>query len=230
VERFRSLPFRGTGRRRGGMGWPGSPRGCFGGGKIIPPLRTLRLRIGFGAAAILIAAVLAGYPLVYAGDLTAAAALLAALGLLFVVVTVISRTRFAVAAGLFALAAEYVLVEASDRVGVVSIIGYAAGLVVLAEILVWLEQLPYPARMDVTVLSRWLQGVGLIGLSAAGLAVIVLAAAGLRIPGAVSGAIAASLAVLLLIAIPWLLIKRPPGRAAGRKQPVGPGGGRSVGT
>ena len=64
-------------------------------------------------------------------------ALLAGLGLLFVLPAVVFRTRFATAAGLFSLAAEYVLVEVTDRVAILSIAGYAAGLVILAELLLW---------------------------------------------------------------------------------------------
>ena len=97
---------------------------------------------------MVLAAALAGYSLVYAGGLRAPAALLAGLGLIFVLAAVVFRRPFAVAAGLFALAAEYVLVEVTGHVPTVSLAGYAAGFVVLAEVLLWQGQLPSAARMD----------------------------------------------------------------------------------
>jgi hypothetical protein len=159
------------------------------------------------------AVALAGYPLAYAGNLTALAAVLAALGLVFVLVAVAFRARFAVGAGLFAIAAEYVLVEVAGKVATASIVGYAVGLVVLAEIVLWHGLLPSPARMDTAVLTRWLQTVALTGLGAAVLAFVVLAGAGLTIPGATPAAIAGSGAGILLVAIPWLLLRRSPGHA-----------------
>jgi hypothetical protein len=166
---------------------------------------------------VLLAAALAGYPLAYAGGLTAPAALLAAFGLLFVLAAVVFRARSAVGPGLFALAAEYVLAEVTGRVATASIVGYAVGLVILAEIVLWQGMLPSPARMDTAVLTRWLRGVVLIGLGGAVLAVVVLAGADLAIPGAISGAIAGSGAGILLLAIPWLLLTKRPDRVGHAK-------------
>jgi hypothetical protein len=158
-------------------------------------------------AAGAVAAILAGYPLGHAGDLIAPAALLAALGLLSALGSLLFRLRFVLAPGLLALAAEYVLVETSGRVPAVSLAGYSAGLVVLAEVLLWQRELPTPARMDVLVLVRWLQGVGLSALAAAVLAFIVLFAAGLQLPGPAWGALAGAAAGMLLLALPWLLLR-----------------------
>jgi hypothetical protein len=161
-----------------------------------------------GAAATVIAAALAGYSLAYAGELTPPAALLTGLGLFFVLLAVVFRARFAVAAGLLVLAAEYVLIEVTDRVPAVSIAGYAVGLVVLAELLLWSEQLPSPARMEVAVLTRWLQGVALTAAAAAGLALIVLTAAGFHVSGAFTGTVGGAAAAAVLLALPWLLVRR----------------------
>ncbi len=158
--------------------------------------------------AAVLAAALAGYPLAYAGDLTPPAALLAGLGLLFVLAAAVFRVRFAVAVGLFALAAEYVLVEVTDHVATVSIAGYAVGLVVLAEVLLWSGQLPSPARMDVAVVTRWLRGVAATALAGAALALVVLAAAGFRMPGVLTGTIAGAAAAAVMLALPWLLVRR----------------------
>ena len=134
--------------------------------------------------------------------------MLAGLGLLFVLAAAVFRVRFAVAAGLFALAAEYVLVEVTDHVATVSIAGYAVGLVVLAEVLLWSGQLPSPARMDVAVVARWLQGVAATALAGAALALVVLAAAGFQIPGVLSGTMAGAAAAAVMLALPWLLLRR----------------------
>lgn len=161
----------------------------------------------------MLAAALAGYPLVYAGDLIAPAALLAGLGLLLVLLSILPRAPFVLAPGLLALAGGYVLVEATNRAAALSVVGYAAGLVVLAELLLWLGQLPSPGRMESAVLARWLQGVALIAMAAVVLAALVLVAGELQLAGAVSGAMAGSLALLLLLGLPWFLLRTRSRRA-----------------
>jgi hypothetical protein len=166
---------------------------------------------------VLLAAVLAGYPLAYAGELAPPVALLAGLGVVLVIPAVVFRARFATTAGLCALAAEYVLVEVTDRVAILSIVGYAVGLVILAELLLWPVSLPAPGRVDLSVVVRWLRGLTLIALAAAVLAILVLAAAGFRIPGAPTGTIAAAAAAAIVLALPWLLLRRSLARGAPRK-------------
>ncbi len=143
-------------------------------------------------------------------------ALLAGLGLLFVIPAVVFRSRSATAAGLFLLAAEYVLVEVTDRVAILSIAGYAAGLVILAELLLWSASLPSPSRVDLSVITRWLWGVTLIAVAAAALAIMVLAVADLRIPGGPTGTIAGATAAAMVLALPWLLLRRRLARSAPR--------------
>jgi hypothetical protein len=144
---------------------------------------------------------------------------LAGVGVLSVLLAVTLRVSSAITVGLFALAAEYVLLEAAGHVATFSIVAYAAGLVVLAEILLWLRQLPSSARVDAAVVAGWARGVALIALGTIVLTVVVLAAAGLQIPGAVSGALAGAAAVVFLLALVWALGR---GRRAGDERRKGP--------
>ena len=85
----------------------------------------------------MLACVLAAYPIVVTTRALAFAVVpLAALGVLFALLALLFRVRFA-AGALFALAVEYVLVEVTGHAGGLSIIGYAVGLVVLCELLFW---------------------------------------------------------------------------------------------
>jgi hypothetical protein len=183
------------------------PGRCHRGGENIPPLRAHRLRIVSGIAALIVAAALAAYPVVYAGNLTPPAALLAGAGLFFALVAVVFRARFAVGVALFALAGGYVLIEVAGRLATISVAAYAVGLIVLAEVLSWPAQLPLRARVDRKIVVRWAQRVALMAVGAALLALLVLVAAGLQIPGAVYGAVLGAAAALLLLAVPWLLTR-----------------------
>ena len=132
---------------------------------------------------------------------------LAVLGVLFALTALVLRARFTGAA-VFILAVEYTIVEVTDRVGSLSIVAYAVGLVVLCELLLWFGRLPTRGLADASAVVGQLRGIGLLGLAAALLALVALAAAGLRIPGALAGTIAGSAAAIILLALPRFLVTR----------------------
>jgi hypothetical protein len=156
---------------------------------------------------MVVAAALAGYALAYAGDLVAPAALLAGLGLLLALLTLTLRLRVT-ALAVLSLAGEYVLVEVTGRVATLTVVGYAVGLAVFAELALWTADLPASGRADMAVVTRGLRGVVLIAIGAAALALLVLIASGLQIPGAVPATIAGAAAAAVLLALPWLLVRR----------------------
>jgi hypothetical protein len=156
---------------------------------------------------MVVAAALAAYALAYAGDLIAPAALLAGLGLLLALLALTLRPRVTVLAVL-SLAAEYVLVEISGRVSTLTVVGYAVGLAVFAELVLWAAELPASGRADVAVVSGGLRGLVLIAIGAAALALLVLVASGLQIPGAVPATIAGVTAAAALLVLPWIMVRR----------------------
>lgn len=154
----------------------------------------------------MLAAGLAAYPVVQAGALGRAVLLLAVLAMVCVVAAVVLWGRLAGVA-LFLLAAEYVVVEATSRVGPLSIVVYAVGLIVLFELLLWSAELPRRAVVDRAVATHRVLSLGLIASAAALLALVALAAAGLSLGGAYRGALIGVVAAVLLIGSPWVLVR-----------------------
>jgi hypothetical protein len=165
-------------------------------------------------AASLLAAGLAAYPVVTAGRLAPLLGLLAAVGVLCVLLALAARGLFTGAA-LFTLALEYALAEVTGRVPAGSVIGYAAGLIVVSELLLWSARLPRSASADRAVAAGHVLALALLAVAAAVLAVAVLAAAGLRLPGALEAALLGTAAAVALLALPWLLLRRSVDRTTG---------------
>lgn len=131
---------------------------------------------------------------------------------------------------LFLLAGEYVLAEATGHVPAVSVTAYAAGLILLAELLLWAAQLPRRARADRAVAVRYLITLAVLAFAAALLALIVLAASSVRLPGALAAALLGTAAAVTLLALPLLLARRAGHEGTGRGgegagQGPGPHGG-----
>jgi hypothetical protein len=151
-----------------------------------------------------------------------------------VLTAVLARGRLAGPA-LFTLATEYAIVEATGHAPAASVIGYAAGLILVSELLLWAAQLPRTAAADRAVAAVHLTTLAAIALAAAVLALAVLAAGGLRLPGALAAALLGTAAAVALLALPWLLLRRP-GSPGTRKRPAGapgsgapaPGGGQAT--
>jgi len=84
---------------------------------------------------------------------------------------------------LFTLATEYTIVEVTGHAPAASVIAYAAGLIVVSELLLWAAQLPRSATADRAVATGRLTLLTAIAAAAALLALAVLAATDLRLPG-----------------------------------------------
>ncbi len=121
---------------------------------------------------------------------------------------------------LFTLATEYTIVEVTGHAPAASVIAYAAGLIVVSELLLWAAQLPRSATADRAVATGRLTLLTAIAAAAALLALAVLAATDLRLPGALAAALLGTAAAVALLALPWLLLRRP-GSPAARQQPAG---------
>jgi len=189
------------------MGRPAAARQGDRGGESIPTLRTLRLRLTADAAAAAIATGLATYPIVVAGVLAPLIAALAGIALLCTLLAIVSRRRF-VGAALFALATEYVVVEATGRAAATSVVAYAVGLILLSELLLLAAELPRRGLVDASVVASGLLALGGIALAAALLALVTLAASAVRLPGGFEAALLGSVAAVALLGIPLLLLRR----------------------
>jgi hypothetical protein len=132
---------------------------------------------------------------------------LAAAGLLCVLVAPLARGPFTGVA-LFALATEYTVAEVTGHIPAVSVAGYAVGLITVSELLLWSAQLPRSAAADREVAARELLMLAAIAVAAAVLGAVVLAAAGVRLPGALDAALLGVAAAVTLLALPWLLLRR----------------------
>jgi hypothetical protein len=136
-----------------------------------------------------------------------ATAPLAVVGLLLVLLAVAWRVRLTGPA-LFVLAGEYLVVEVADQVPTVSVVAYAVGLVVLCEILHFHGRLPASGTVDLRVIAERLLHLGVVGVGAAVIAVLVLVVGGLRTLAALEAGLVGMTAAVLLCVIPWVLIRR----------------------
>jgi hypothetical protein len=108
---------------------------------------------------------------------------------------------------LLLLGAEYVIVESSGQAATVSVLFYAAGLIVLCELLFWLAELPVAATVDGAAIGRRLLALALIGVVAASLALVTLLATSVRLSSAFGAVVLGALAATALLAIPLLLLR-----------------------
>ena len=106
------------------------------------------------------------------------------------------------------LTAAYAAAESFGHVRIVSVPAYAAGLIVLCELLFWSAELPLSARVDLAVVGGRLLSLAVIALAAIALAPIALLATTLQLSSALFAAVLGSLAAAALLAIPWLLLRR----------------------
>jgi hypothetical protein len=176
-----------------------------GGGEGIPSLRTGRVRLGASSAAVALAAVLAAYPFVVAGDLRRPAGVLGGAALAFALLATRGHAGLA-GASLFALGAEYAAVETAGHTGRWSVAAYGAGLVVVAELLLWSAGLPRDGLADRRVVADRLLSLAAIAAAALALAGLVLGAGSLRLAAAPAAATLGTLAAVALLALPWLLL------------------------
>ncbi len=96
--------------------------------------------------------------------------------------------------------------DAAGHVPAGSVIGCAAGLITVTELLLWSKRLPRPAQADRAVPAGQLLTLATLAVAGAVLTVAVLGAASLRLPGALEAAAVA------LLALSRLLLRNSTGR------------------
>lgn len=154
-----------------------------------------------------LAAGLAAYPMVEAGELAPLVDLLGAVGILLVAVAALVRRRVAGPA-LLAIAAEYVVVETTGRVVAATVIAYAVGLVLCAELLFWAGELPRHGLADRSIIADRLVAFALLAAASALLALVALGGSGAQLPGAFAAALVGVLAAAVLLGLPLALLRR----------------------
>lgn len=154
----------------------------------------------------MVAAGLAAYPALSAGYLAPLAYSLTGAALCFLPVPLLWRGR-GIWLPLFLLAAAYMVAESFGHARVASVPLYAAGLIVLCELLFWSAELPLSARVDPAVVLSRLLSLALIALAALVLAPIALLATRLQVSSALFAALLGSLAAATLLAIPLILLR-----------------------
>ena len=165
------------------------------------------LRLALAAVSVAVATVLAVYPMHDAGRLRPLVEGLGALALLSLLLPLLWRGRGAWLP-LLLLGAEYITAESSGQVGAVSVVAYAAGLIVLCELVFWLAELPAAASIDRSVVVRRLLTLALTGVVAAALAPLALLATSLHLSSPVAALLLGALAAVLLLTIPLLLVRQ----------------------
>jgi hypothetical protein len=149
-------------------------------------------------------AALAAYPAARAGALTPLAIALAAVAGASLLVTLPGRVSLLVSS-LFALATEYVIVEATERADPGSVLVYAPGLVVLCELVFWADELPASGHVE-GVPERLLL-VAAVAVAAALLALVALAGRTVQLGSAFGAALVGGGAAVCLLAFPLALLR-----------------------
>jgi hypothetical protein len=164
------------------------------------------LRLALAAVSVAVATVLAVYPMHDAGRLRPLVEGLGALALLSLLLPLLWRGRGAWLP-LLLLGAEYITAESSGQVGAVSVVAYAAGLIVLCELVFWLAELP-AAAIETGVIVRRLLQLALTGVAAVSVAPVALLGTSVRLGSAIGALLLGVLAAALLLAIPLLLVRQ----------------------
>jgi hypothetical protein len=177
-----------------------------GGGESIPALHAALVRLTVSALTLALAIALAVYPALHAGDLSLYILSLGAAALCLLPIPLLRFGRGAWPP-LFLLALEYALAESFADAPVSRLPVYAAGLIVLAELLFWAAELPFSARIDRGVVGARLLSLVLVASLAAALASLTLLAGELEVSSALLAAVLGVLAASTLLATPWLLMR-----------------------
>lgn len=169
-------------------------------------MSSARLRLPLAAATVAVATVLAVYPMHNAGRLRPLIEGLGAVALLSLLLPLLWHGRGAWWP-LLLLGAEYITAESSGHVGAVSVVAYAAGLIMLCELVFWLAELPAAAIERGVIVRRLLQ-LALIGVAAVSVAPVALLGTSVRLGSAIGALLLGVLAAALLLTIPLLLVRQ----------------------
>jgi hypothetical protein len=160
---------------------------------------------------------LAVYPLLDAGRLLPAVVALAAPGFGALLVAA-NRRATLLGPGVFLLAAEYVVVDATGRTSSASVVPYSVGLILACELVLWSAQLPRRGAVDRAVVADLLLTLLIVAVAATLLALVCVAASGVRIGGAVEPAVLGVAAAVTALALPLVLLHGEQRRGDGRNR------------
>jgi hypothetical protein len=179
------------------------------GGARIPSLRAWPLRLAAAVAAAALAGVLAVVPLLGAGHrdgLLAAPAAAALLG----VAGALAGVEALLGVALVGFATEFATRSiVSGSVGPGATIGYAVALLVVCELVAASLAFGTAARVDAAVVVTRAQALGLAALVGAAAASLALLGAGVRLGDALDSALLGVAATNALLALAYLLSRRP---------------------
>ncbi len=164
------------------------------------------LRLALAWAAIALAIALAVYPLLDSGELGLLVNALGAGALLSLLLPLLWRGHGASLPPIL-LGAEYVVAESTGHLSAVSVVAYAAGLIVLCELVFWRAELPAVATIDAGVVVRRLLLLALTGVAAASASSVALLGSSVRLGSAIVALLLGGLAAAALLTIPLLLVR-----------------------
>jgi len=164
------------------------------------------LRLALAATAIAVAIALAVYPMLDGGKLGLLVDAMGAGALLSLLLPLLWRGHGA-SLPLILLGAEYIATESTGHLAAVSVVAYAAGLIVLCELVFWLAELPAAATIDAGVVVRRLLVLALTGVAAASASSVALLGSSVRLGSAIVALLLGGLAAAALLAIPLLLVR-----------------------
>ncbi len=107
------------------------------------------------------------------------------------------------------IAAEFMVAEASGRLPASSIVLYATGLITVCELVLWPAGLPPQAEVEWDVVGRRLIQIASFAGAGALLSAATLLPTFIRLDSAILAALLGGAAAIGLLAIPWLLVRRP---------------------
>lgn len=163
------------------------------------------LRLVLACAVIAVAIALAVYPMLDGGKLGLLVGAMGAGALLSLLLPLLWRGHGASLPPIL-LGAEYVVVESTGHVSAVSVVAYAAGLIVLCELIFWLAELP-AATIDAAVVVRRLLLLALTGVAAASASSVALLGGSVRLGSVIVALLLGGLAAAALLTIPLLLVR-----------------------
>jgi hypothetical protein len=164
------------------------------------------LRLALAAVTVAVAIALASYPMLDAGKLGLLVDAMGAGALLSLLLPLLWRGRGAWLP-LFLLGAEYIAAESTGHVAAVSVVAYAAGLIMLCELVFWLAELPAAASIDTSVVFRRLLMLALTGVATVSVAPVTLLGTSVRLGSAIDALLLGALAAVALLTIPLLLVR-----------------------
>jgi surface polysaccharide O-acyltransferase-like enzyme len=142
---------------------------------------------------------------------------LVALAIVTLALALVLRVNL-VALPLFLLAAGYLVAELSGHCAAVSVIAYAAGLIVVCELIYWSQAIPGALEVDRKISEYRLLALISIAAFSALLSLIALSASFLQIPAAIAAVVLGAAASVALLGLALVAARSSHAVAKGRRR------------